>query len=64
MILIKREKGFEGNFPSFAGWSAAVSYLEQNTGNFDSNEIIALINFETQEVKFYKMQLTVMVVSL
>jgi hypothetical protein len=59
MFLIKREKGFEGNFPSFTTRNAAIKYIEDNTGAFDSNEIIALIEFETQIVSFVKLELTI-----
>jgi hypothetical protein len=59
MFYIKRSKGFEGNFPSFAAKDAAMRYIVNNTGVFDTNEIICIINFETQETVFVRMELTV-----
>lgn len=59
MFYIKRVKGFEGNFPSFTSRNAALDYIEGNTGSFEANEIIAIIEFESQTVTFIKLELTV-----
>jgi hypothetical protein len=59
MFIIKREKGFEGNFPSFKTFDSAKTYIDNNTGIFNNNEIIALIDFEQNECIFIKLELTI-----
>ena len=59
MIYIKREKGFEGNLPSFTTKDAAMKYIVNNTGSFEPNEIIAIVDFISLECAFVKMELTI-----
>jgi len=55
MIYIKRELGNEFSEP-FKGIGEAMRYIEANTGNYESNEIIALIDFEERECQFVKLE--------
>ncbi len=59
MFIIKREKGFEGNIPSFSAYDPAINWINDNTGYFDSNEIIALIDFVNNKCHFIKLEATI-----
>lgn len=39
------------DWPSFSSMSAAMTYIENNSGIFEANEIIFLLNFTTGEHK-------------
>lgn len=58
-VAIKRFSGYDAYFPEFKSFDAAIKYIEDNTGAFTANEIIALIDYEIQKVIFIKVELTV-----
>lgn len=56
---IKRENGHEGNYPYFGSDTAALDWINNNTGYFDNNEVIALIDWEDNQCYFVKLELTI-----
>jgi hypothetical protein len=61
MVYIKRRNGFEGNFPSFTSRNVALKYIEDNTGNFEANEIVAIIDYDNLVTTFVKTELVITV---
>lgn len=55
MYIVKPEYSYNGNFPSFVSVKAFEEWFVQNTGYFEKRENVALVNYDTQECKFYKL---------
>lgn len=49
---------------TFSNLVEAFQWLQNNTGYFDSNETVAVINWNTAECHFYKMQTKIVVEKL
>lgn len=58
-IKVFRNVSYDGNLPTFATFDAAIKWVENNTGYFASNELIALIDFENQKTIFMKLEVTI-----
>lgn len=49
---------YDGNLPTPTSFDAAIKWVENNTGYFANNELIALIDFENQKTIFMKLEVT------
>lgn len=61
-VKIIRENGEFHTNCLFSSEAAAFSYLEGNTGLFNPNEVICLLDMNRRDATFYKMQLSVEVI--
>ena len=56
MIRVYTEKNFLSNWPTFTTFNAAWNYIKENSAAFENGDIIALVNFKTQQTKYIRAQ--------
>lgn len=45
------------NWPSFKTVEAAIRYIENNSGEFENQEMIAIVDFENMKTRFIRAEL-------
>ena len=59
MIRVFTESKGLKHWPSFNTFEAAMQYIENNSGEFDSHEILLIVDFYTLKIRFVRAELKI-----
>ena len=57
MIRVFTESNSTNNWPSFTSFDAAMRYVENNSGEFENQEMIAIVDFDKMRPRFIRAEL-------
>ena len=59
MIRVFTESNGLKHWPSFNTFEAAMQYIENNSGEFDNQEILLIVDFYTLKTRFVRAELKI-----